>query len=173
MTGQPGFLALAGRGLGMMAGTLALAGAVAYSAGTVSVRVQEKKTDGANIRLAVPSLVIPLGMKFVPERELEQMAADLRPWLPAIKIASRELARCADGPLVEVETPREKVRVVNRGGSLVIDVDTDRESVHVSVPLWTVTSVLRQIERHGPAASRKTGRDAQVAEKRLRGSPLP
>ncbi len=131
-----------------MLGTVVAAGAVAFSEGAVSVRVLEKKRDGHHIRL--PAMVVPLGMRLVPNEKLEQASAEMRPWLPAIKLATQELAKYPDGPFVEVRSPREQVTITKQGGALVIDVDSNEETVHVSVPLRMVNHIARQLEALGP-----------------------
>jgi hypothetical protein len=49
-----------------------------------------------------------------------------------------------------VTSPQEKVSIVKRGDSLIIDVDEANETVHVSVPLKVVGVVARQIGRVSP-----------------------
>lgn len=145
---KPVAIFLAG-GLLLLVGSTLVAGAVAFSAGSVHVYVLEKQPGGDHVNLLIPAALVPLGMKFIPDRERERAVARLGPWLPAIEAASRELARVADGPLVEVESPRERVRVAKLGGSLVIDVESEQETVHVSFPLRLVARVAREFETPG------------------------
>jgi hypothetical protein len=128
-----------------LTGTLVVAGIVA-DAGIITVRVTEKKEDGKNIHLFVPAILVPMGVKLAPERELERVMHRAREFMPAMRIAAEELERIPDGLLVEVKNPREYVHIEKRGGSLVVDVDNDRESVHVSVPLKMVCNVARELE---------------------------
>ena len=128
-----------------LTGALVVAGIVA-DAGIIGVRVHEKKPDGTNLWLCVPAALVPLGMKIVPERELERAMSQAREFLPAMRIAAEELERIPDGLLVEVNSPREQVLIVKSGGSLVVDVDNDRETVHVSVPLKMVRNLARDLE---------------------------
>jgi hypothetical protein len=128
-----------------LTGTLVLAGIVA-DAGFIGVRVHEKKPDGTNLRLYVPAVLVPLGVRLVPERELARGMSRAREFLPAMRIAAEELERIPDGLLVEVSSPREHVLIVKSGGSLVVDVDSDRETVHVSVPLQMVRNLARDLE---------------------------
>ena len=131
-------------------GTVMLGGVVLYSGGAVNVRVDEKRANGHHIHVALPALVLPLGMKLVPDRQLQKAPAELRRWLPVIQAAAEELERCPDGPFVEVDNPNEKVSIAKHGDSLVIDVDSARETVHVSFPLKTVLSLVRELEAAGP-----------------------
>ena len=128
-----------------LSGTLVIAGIVA-DAGMIQVRVLEKKTDGTNLRLYVPAALVPLGVMIAPERQLEHAMRRAHEFLPAMRIASEELERMPDGLLVEVLSPREHVMIVKSGGALVVDVDTSRETVHVSVPLRMVRNLARDLE---------------------------
>jgi hypothetical protein len=128
-----------------LTGTLVVGGIVA-DAGFIGVRVHEKKPDGTNLRLYVPAVLVPLGVRLAPERELARAMSHAREFLPAMRIAAEELERIPDGVLVEVDSPREHVLIVKSGGSLVVDVDSDRETVHVSVPLKMVRNLARDLE---------------------------
>ena len=139
-------LGILGGGLGVVV----LGGAIVYNAGAVRVSVLEKKPDGEHIHLVLPAAVVPVALKFVPEEKLRYASEKLRPWLPAIKVASEELARCQDGPLVLVEGSDEKVSITKQGGSLVIDVDSPDENVHVSFPLKTLASAAEELVAKAP-----------------------
>lgn len=142
----PAHLSVAGAG-GL---AVALAGAT-YQAGMVRVSVEEKRPDGEHIRLAVPAILIHGGLKLVPDAKLQELPADARRWMPVIRIASAELARCPDGPLVEIRDQNERVTIAKRKGALVIDVDSTDETVHLSVPLRTLALVARELESASPA----------------------
>ncbi len=129
----------------LLAAPFLLVAALVYRTGVVSIRVQQKRSKGPNIRLIVPAALIPLAMSFVPAEKLAQPAREFEPWLPAMEIASRELAHCPDGPLVEVESRKDKVRIAKAGGSLVIDVDSVGETVHVSFPLAMARYVAQKL----------------------------
>lgn len=120
-----------------------LGGALIYDAGAVRIRVQEKKPGGENTRLVIPAAAVPVALRFVSDEKL-------REFLPALEIAARELARRPDFTLIEVRKPREHVRISKRSDSLVIDVDSDRETVHVSFPLKLAVAVARRLEAAGP-----------------------
>lgn len=122
-----------------------MASTVAFGPGMVKVSVEERRPGGERVNLVVPAALLPLGLKCVPDEHLRTASAELRPWLPAIEAATRELARVPDGPLVEVESLGERVSIVKRGGRLVIDVESDEESVHVSVPLKILAAVAREL----------------------------
>ena len=137
------------------AGTLALAavvmgGAFVYDMGAVHVSVQSKKPDGEHIRLIVPAVAAPIAMQFAPKRELQKALEEAGPYLPALKIALEELAKCPDGPFVQITSPREKVTIAKQGDALVIDVDDEGETVHVSVPLKAAGVVITQLQSIPP-----------------------
>lgn len=128
---------------------LAGAGAV-YQYGVVKVYVEEKRPGGERIRLWVPGVLAPVALKLVPDEEL-RLPPEARQWMPVLHTASEELRRLPDFTLVEVKNPREHVRIEKRAGALVIDVVSQDETVHVSLPLRVVTSVARELEATGPA----------------------
>ncbi|MBI1750882.1 MAG: hypothetical protein HY234_11360 [Acidobacteria bacterium] len=134
-----------------LTGTLVVAGIVA-DGGMIAVKVHEKKPDGTNLRLYVPAVLVPIGMKFAPEEELCGAAEQAKEFLPAMRITAEELSRIPDGPLVEVSSAREKVSIVKSGGSLVVDVDGPGETVHVAVPLKMAKKVVRELEARAPCS---------------------
>ena len=132
------------------AGTLCLAatlvgGIFVYDMGAVSVRVKGKKPGGDNIRLVLPAAVAPVGVWLAPKEKLREVEEKAGPYLPALAIAAAELERMPDFTLLEVTSPREKVRIHKKSGHLVIDVDDANETVHVSVPLKAARVVAAQL----------------------------
>jgi len=124
-----------------------IGGALVYNEGAVRVDVREKIRSGKHIYLVVPAAVLPAAARLVPRDKLEDARREVGPWLPTIKVASTELARCPDGPLVEVDSNRDHVRIHKQGGSLFIDVDSEEETVHVSFPLEAAADTLSQLVR--------------------------
>jgi hypothetical protein len=121
----------------LLTGTLVVAGVTA-DAGFVHVKVHEKKPDGT-------------------------IARKTRDVLPALAVAARELENIPDGPLVEVLSEREQVRVVKEGGSLVIDVNDRNDTVHVSVPLRLVYRIARDLQdRANNAKPTSSDRDFDI-----------
>ncbi len=131
-------------------GTAALAGAYVVHEGAVRVAVDEGSAGGKHIRLLLPAALVPVGLKFVPDEKLRQAAAQARPWLPAVRAASQELARLPDADLLEVRDTGDHVRLSKRGRLLVLDVESTRETVHVSFPLKTLDQLARRLESLGP-----------------------
>jgi len=134
------------------AGMLVFTGAFVYHVGAVWVDVREKAPNGEHVRLVVPAVLAPVGAMLVPKAKLQEAPPELQEWLPVIEAASEELAHCPDGPLVEVDSRHEHVRIAKVGGSLVIDVDSDHETVHVSIPLKAVAYTARQLVIDRPPA---------------------
>ena len=137
-------------GMAVLAGTLAVftAGSVIVcSEGAVRVDVREKTSDGHHVHLILPAAIAPAAAFMIPRSKLHDASDKIRPWLPTIKAASAELARCADGPLVEIDNRREHVRIFKLNGSVFIDVDSDEETVHVSFPLVAAADTVSQLAR--------------------------
>ena len=130
-----------GKAAAVVGGTVLACGALAYSGGVVDVCVKEKTQQGHHIHLPLPALAGSVALQVMPERHFRHAPRELQQWLPAIRIAAQELRNIPDGPLVEVQNARETVRIVKDGGNLVIDVDNQRETVHVSLPLSMVASM--------------------------------
>jgi hypothetical protein len=128
-------------------GVLTLGTVVVCNEGAVRMDVQEKARDGHHIHLIVPAAAGPVAAWLIPRNKLGEARHQIRPWLPTIKAASQELARCPDGPLVEVDSHREHVRIYKQGGSLFIYVDSEDETVHVSFPLEAAADTVSQLAR--------------------------
>jgi hypothetical protein len=138
-------------GMTVLGGALAMlvvGGVFVYNAGAVRVDVREKTRDGKHIHLVVPAVVLPVAARLVPRGKLNKDARrNIGAWLPTIKVASEELARCSDGPLVEVDSNREHVRIHKQGRSLFIAVDSEEETVRLSFPLEAAADTVSQLVR--------------------------
>jgi hypothetical protein len=139
---------LAKAGIGLM-GAVLVGGAAISSEGFIRVKVHEKQHDGTNVSLIVPAAVVPMALEFVPDRQLAQASAKLRPYMPIIEAAIPALEDCADGVLVEVIDPDEHVVVAKVGASIVVDVNDSEENVHVAVPLRAVRASIGEIAAAG------------------------
>jgi hypothetical protein len=131
-------------------GTAVTAGAFISSEGFISVRVHEKKPDGTHLTIYVPALLADEGLRFVPREHLQDASDQIRPWLPTIHAAIDELKSEGNTTFVEVREPGQHVTVAARGGSIVVDVDDESETVHVSTPLRTIDNAIDQIAAAGP-----------------------
>ncbi len=129
--------------------------AIIYSAGTVQLQVHRKEAGGIrHIFLPVPVSVLHLGLYFLPKNEVSKVASELEPWRPALKVALSELQQIPDTVLLKVEKRNETVEITKEDESLVIDIDTSQESVHLSVPLKAIRSLLERIEEISRNAER-------------------
>jgi hypothetical protein len=97
-------------------------------------------------------MLVPIGMHFAPRRDLSHAAAEIKPWLPTIRVALEQLRDTDDVTLVEVREPGEHVRVAKEGGSIVVDVeDHDDNTVHVSTPIRAISSTIEQLAAASPS----------------------
>lgn len=120
--------------------------AVLYSAGTVQLQVHRKQAGGIrHIFLPVPVSVLHLGLYLVPKNEMCKVAAELEPWRPALKVALSELQRIPDTALLKIQKRNETVEITKEDESLVINIDTSQESMHLSVPIKAMRSLLERI----------------------------
>ncbi len=131
-------------------GTAALAGTYMVHEGAVRVSVDKREPGGRHLHLIVPAALLPAGMYLVPDQQLRAATAGMRPWLPAVRIASEQLARLPDAELVEVRQPGQHVHIAKRGALLVVDVESLRETVHISFPLKTTSQVARRLQELDP-----------------------
>ena len=139
------FFRALGKILLVMAGFFLVGVALLYSQGAVSVSVHEKQPGGHTIWVPVPALAVTQGIRFVPRKDLRNATRELRPYLPAIRIATEELARCPDTRFVEVQDAEDHVVISKQGGLLVIDVDSNDATVHVSFPIEVVPAVAERL----------------------------
>jgi len=127
------------------AGT-ALAGAgLLCSEGMIVVNVVEKSPERHHIFVPAPALLVPIGMHFAPKEKLAEASREIRPYLPTIRAAIEALRESEDITLVEVKEPGQHVRVAKSGGSIVVDVDDEENTVHVSTPIRAMSSAIEQL----------------------------
>jgi hypothetical protein len=133
-----------------IAGT-ALAGlGLICSEGMIEVNVVEKQPEVHHVYVLAPAMLVPIGMHFVPSRNLGRAAVEIQPWMPTIRTALEQLRAGDDVTLVEVREPGQHVIVAKRGGSVVIDVTDIDETVHVSAPLRAIQSTIEQVAAASP-----------------------
>ncbi len=151
MGGSRGFFHTVGRILLIMAAGLVITVALLYSAGTLNIYVHEKGPGGHRIWLPIPALAVPAALWIAPRRKLSEATRNVQPYLPAIRMATEDLARCPDAKLVEVEDATDHVLISKQGGRLVIDVDSSDATVHVSFPIRMAGAVASELSRpRGP-----------------------
>jgi len=125
--------------------TVAIAVTV-WQAGMLVVRVHEHGPHGSNIAILLPGIVVPVVLQFVPDRVLEDAARDVSRWGPLTRAVFTSLQRSPDVQLVQVDSPRESVRIEKRGQGLVVDVASAEETVHIHVPIRVLQSVIHRLE---------------------------
>ena len=135
-------------GLGVL-GTTVLAGVFVAHQGVVRVRVVEKTEGGDRINLYVPAVFFPVAVQLAPEDKIREALEQAKELLPAVRIASQELRRLPDTQLVEVRDGEEHVRIRTMDGELVIEVQSDREDVHISIPMKTIEKVVQELQERG------------------------
>jgi hypothetical protein len=129
----------------VLAGTLAMAGLVADS-GFIVVKLREHRADGTRLTVIVPGILVPAAVKLVPARGLNGAPPEFREALPALAVAARELQHIPDGPLVEVVSQNEEVRIAKSGDALSVSVRSPAETVQVRVPLRALAALARDLE---------------------------
>lgn len=127
--------------------TTLIGGAVLFHEGAITVNVKEMKPDGKgeHVFVVAPAAVVPWAIKLIPEKHMPRLPQEARDALPAIQAATDELERIPDSVLVEVQSKREHVKVSKEGGYLVVEVTSDREEVHVSVPIRAARHTIEEL----------------------------
>ena len=131
-------------------GTAVAGVGVLCSEGMIEVKVVERQPEVHHVYVIAPAMLVPIGMHFAPQRDLSHAAAQIRPWLPTIRAALDQLRESDDVTLVEVKEPGEHVRVAKEGSSIVVDVQDENETVHVSTPIRAISSTIEQLAASGP-----------------------
>ena len=131
---------------------MTLTTAVVMKDGMIEVNVQEKRADGSHIHLYVPATVATWGVHLAPQERLREHLRHSREHLALARVALRELEKVPDAVLVEVESPREHVRVEIRHGRFLVNVDDEGETVHVAVPISAARKVIEELAADAPAS---------------------
>ena len=81
-----------------------------------------------------------------PEKELEQVRAELGPHKDLVIAACDALSDCPDGAFVEYKNgDQEHVSIRKAGNYLLVDVNSKQEKVKVRVPIFSVRNLVTQI----------------------------
>jgi len=137
-------------GLGIGAGMLMMT-AYTFREGVLRVDVDEMHANGSHVHVWAPAALVPMAMHFVPSHQLEHAGRAVE-FMPAVHAVAKELAKYPETTLVEVQDGEEHVLVRTHDGSLMIDVDSPDEHVHVKCPLATIDDVAHELESHFPPA---------------------
>jgi hypothetical protein len=125
-----------------------------YRAGTMQVSVHEKTAGGVSFSLRMPMILVGGAMRLIPSEQLQVARRSAGPFVPMICRAADALAEAPDGPLVEVESAEETVRVAIESGDLTISVDSPSEAVTVSIPVRAVARIARFLGGGADASTR-------------------
>ena len=137
-----------------IAGTAVAGMGLLCSEGMIQVKVIEKRPEGHQIHVIAPALLLPIGMHFAPKDGISEASSEIQPWLPTIRAALAQLRECDDFAFVEVNEPGRQVRLAKSGGSLVVDVNDEEESVHVSAPIRAMATAVEELAAAAPATER-------------------
>ena len=137
-------LMLAKIGLGI-SGTLAVAAGYTFHEGMVRVSVDEHRANGDHVHLVVPAALIPVAVRFAPRHTMQNAARQAGPWMPTVKRIAEELRKYPDAELVEVRDAEEHVVIHTQNGTLLVDVESPEETVHVACPLATIEDISEEI----------------------------
>jgi len=122
------------------------------SMGAITVSVKQHGPCGDDISICVPASVAAAALYFAPDDVFRHAEPDLRGKLPLVRAACRAISRVPDCVLVDISSGDENVSIRKSGGNLVIEAETDDESVHVRVPVRLVQSVLTRFARASESA---------------------
>lgn len=118
------------------------------SFGMITVDVAEKSAAGGRVRIVLPGFLLHAGscaLRFVPEDDRIEIRREIDDLAPMMRVVADELEAMPDMTLVRVESDDAYVHIRKRDGQLVIDVETEDEDVHVSVPIGAVSDVIEAL----------------------------
>jgi len=137
-----------------IAGTAVAGAGLLCSGGLVHVNVLQKGAERHHVHMIAPAMLVPIGIHFVPRAHLAQAAEEIRPWLPVIRETLKQLQQIEDLPFVEVSEPGQHVRISKSGGSIVVDLESEEESVHISTPIRAMSSAVEELAAAAPDSER-------------------
>ena len=141
-------------GIGIVGTALAGAGIIC-SEGMISVNVETRQPEKHHVYVVAPAMLVPIAMQFIPKEHLAEHAHEIQPsWLPTIRASLHALRESEDITFVEVKEPGQNVRVAKSGGSIVVDVNGNNETVHVSTPIRAMSSAIEELAAASPAPTR-------------------
>jgi len=140
-------------GLGIVGTALAGAGIIC-SEGMISVNVETRQPEKHHVLVVAPAMLVPIAMHFVPKDRLGEQAREIQPWMPTIRAGLDALSESDDITFVEVKEAGQNVRIAKSGGSIVVDVNDNDETVHVSTPIRAMSSAIEELAAASPAPTR-------------------
>jgi hypothetical protein len=121
------------------------AGIYVKNAGMVVVQVAER--GGDNINLKIPAAALELASWCIPDAVFGCVNGHMAPWLPTLDPVFDQLRSLPDFVMVDVVSPREKVRIETRGGRLVVRAVSPGDQIHLSIPIRIAGKIMHRIER--------------------------
>jgi hypothetical protein len=120
----------------------------AWRAGSVVVEVDGRGHSADNVRIRIPAAAGHLALLCLPDRAFCGSARDRVFRHGEMRLLAGELERIPDGTvLVQVDSPRESVRISREHDTLLIHVSSDEENVRVEVPVRLAGAFLKRVER--------------------------
>ena len=143
---------LLGKVLLYAGGTVALAGAYTFHEGVLRIDTDEHRVGGCRLHIWVPAAVVPMAMHFVPRKHFQRAAAEITPWLPTVRVLTKELKKYPEADLIQVDSRDQHVHISMRAGKLLIDCDEKRQTVHIACPVAMLQDVSDELEASAPGA---------------------
>jgi hypothetical protein len=123
-----------------------------FHEGILRIDTDEHRPGGSHVHVWVPAAIVPMAMHFVPRRHINHAVAEISPWLPTVRVLTKEFKKYPEADLVQVDSARDHVHIQMHGGRLLIDVDEPGQTVHVACPLAMLQDVADQLEASVPDA---------------------
>lgn len=132
--------------------TALAATAYVFRDGVMRISVDEYRPSGSHVHLYLPAAVLPMAARLAPRQEVAKALHEAHDALPAVNMAFRELRKYPDADFVEVKDADEHVQVRTRGGKLLIDIESPRETVHLACPIPALVDLFDELESQRPGA---------------------
>jgi hypothetical protein len=135
--------------IGLTAGAAVVVHALTHGA-MVRVAVDDRGDDPSSVRVLVPTLAVDAALSLAPHFMPAEARADVRrqigDFAPLLRGLARELERCPDATLVEVENADQHVTIRKRGDSLLVRVRSDDTDVDIDLPVHLAGHALRAFD---------------------------
>ena len=128
-----------------LTGTMLAGVGLICSEGMIEVNVVEKQPEAHHVFVIAPAMLVPVAAHFIPRRDLNEASREITPYLPTIRAALGQLRECDDFILVDVKDRDQHVEIQKLGGSLVVDVKDENDTVHVSTPIRAISNTIEQL----------------------------
>ena len=148
-TGGKGFWTVFGGSLAVLMVFGAVSAWSVHSAGMFELDIHDQGPGGVDITgIRIPAALGHVALAFIPASVFDFCEDDdFARHAPLLEAACEELAEAPDFVLVEVISNDEHVLIRKEGNALVVDVESEDENVHVSIPLGIARAFARKIER--------------------------